>query len=220
MEYALVAIVIGIIVLCGLWGKKCGLVRMVLSMVTTAVSLIVAGVLTSPVCGFIKDKFGIYDKVKDSIAQALGEVEIKEAVHVEKLELPSVIKDKILEGIDKIDMPIRDYVIESIANVALTAVVFMLLFVIASIIMGIIISMADIVAKLPVLSQLNSAAGLIAGLVYGIIVVWIGAVVVTACSSTSWANDILLIIGENKLLSFIYDTNPIMVILSNVISGL
>ena len=77
--------------------------------------------------------------------------------------------------------------------------------------------MLDIVAHLPIIASANRGAGLVAGLIYGVVVVWICMIVLTAMSSTNLANDILLVIGRNKILSTIYDVNPLMDIVIKVI---
>ncbi len=217
MEYGILAAVVGIIVVCGIIGRNKGLVKIVLSMVATIVSVFISSILTTPVCEFLKDKFGLMDKIKEVVANTLKDVEINDVSYVEKMELPDVIKEKIIEGVQGIEIPVKDYVIESVASVALSAILFIIIFVISTIIISIVIGVLDIIAKLPLIKQANRAGGLVAGLAYGVVVVWISMVVLTALSSTTWAGDILLTIGNNELLSYIYDSNPIMDVLANVI---
>ncbi len=220
MEYIIVAAVIGIIAICGLIGKKKGLVKIVLSMVATVLAMLVSSILTTPICEFLKEKLGVVDKIKEVVAESLKDIKLDDVSYLEELQLPAIIKDKIIEGVQNIEIPIKDYVIESIATVAMSAIVFVVIFIIATVAISIAIGVLDIIAKLPLIKQANEAGGLAAGLVYGIVVVWVAMIVLTALSSTAWASDILLIIGDNKLLSFIYDSNPIMGILTNIISKL
>lgn len=220
MEYIIVAAVIGIIAICGLIGKKKGLVKIVLSMVATVLAMLVSGILTTPICEFLKEKLGVVDKIKEVVAESLKDIKLDDVSYLEDLQLPAIIKDKIIEGVQNIEIPIKDYVIESIATVAMSAIVFVVIFIIATIAISIAIGVLDIIAKLPLIKQANEAGGLVAGLIYGIVVVWVAMIVLTALSGTAWASDILLIIGDNKLLSFIYDSNPIMGILTNIISKL
>lgn len=217
MEYIILAVVIGIIVACGFIGRSKGLVKIVLSMVATIVAIFISGVLTTPISEFFKDKFGIIDKIKDVVANTLKDVKIDDVSYIEKMELPDIIKDKIVEGVQGIEIPVKDYVVESIASVALSAIVFIVIFIIATIAVSVAIGVLDILAKLPLIKQANQAAGFVAGAIYGVVVVWIAMVVLTALSSTAWASDILLTIGNNELLSFVYDSNPIMGVLANII---
>ena len=128
-----------------------------------------------------------------------------------------MIKDKIKENIDKEEISENEYVVEKIATLALSSVVFIVIFAIVIVILGVAISMLDIVAHLPIIASANRGAGLVAGLIYGVVVVWICMIVLTAMSSTNLANDILLVIGRNKILSTIYDVNPLMDIVIKVI---
>lgn len=217
MEYIILAVAIGIIIACGFIGRSKGLVKIVLSMIATIVAIFVSSILTTPICEFLKDKFGIIDKIKDVVADTLKDVRIDDVSYIEKLELPDIIKDKIAEGVQGIEIPVKDYVIESIASVALSAIVFIVIFIITTIAVSVAIGVLDILAKLPLIKQANQAAGFVAGAIYGVVVVWIAMVVLTALSSTAWASDILLTIGNNELLSFVYDSNPIMGVLANII---
>ena len=220
MEYIIVAAVIAIIVICGYIGREKGLVKIVLSMVATVLAMLISSILTTPICEILKDKLGVVDKIKEIVAESMRDIKIEDVSYLEDLQLPDIIKSKIIEGVQGLEIPVKDYVIESVATVALSAIVFIVIFIIATIAISIAISVLDVIAKLPLIKQANRGAGLVAGLIYGVVVVWVAMIVPTALSSTAWASDILLIIGDNKLLSFIYDSNPIMGILSNIISKL
>ena len=220
MEYIIVAAVIAIIVICGYIGREKGLVKIVLSMVATVLAMLISSILTTPICEILKDKLGVVDKIKEIVAESMRDIKIEDVSYLEDLQLPDIIKSKIIEGVQGLEIPVKDYVIESVATVALSAIVFIVIFIIATIAISIAISVLDVIAKLPLIKQANRGAGLVAGLIYGVVVVWVAMIVLTALSSTAWASDILLIIGDNKLLSFIYDSNPIMGILSNIISKL
>lgn len=220
MEYIIVAAVIGIIAICGFIGREKGLVKIVLSMVATVLAMFLSSILTTPITEFLKEKLGVVDKIKEIVSESMKDIKIDDVSYLEDIQLPDVIKSKIIEGVQGIEIPVKDYVIESVATVALSAIVFLIIFIIATIAISIAISVLDIIAKLPLIKQANRGAGLVAGLVYGVVVVWVAMIVLTALSSTAWASDILLIIGDNKLLSFIYDSNPIMGILANVINKL
>lgn len=219
MEYIIVGVVLGIILLSGLIGRHKGLVKMVLSMMATLIAILVASVLTRPVCNVIMDELGLIDEMKQVVEEAFGDVEIKDISYVNDLELPDAIKEKIIEGVEDIDISIKDYVIESIASVALSAIVFLIIFVISIIALSIIIGMTDLVVKLPLIAQANRAAGMVAGLIYGIVLVWIAMILLTAMSGTSWSSDILATIHNNPILSLIYDSNPIMGALAKIIES-
>ncbi len=217
MDYMILGIVIAIILGCGFIGRSKGLVKIVLSLVATIVSILFSSVLTTPICEFVKNEMNLMDKVTEIVEESLEDIDMEDVSYIEELQIPNVIKEKIIEGAKELDSPVKDYVVESIASIVLSAIVFIVLFAIASIALGVIISMANIIAKLPIISQANRGAGFVAGLVYGVVVVWVAMVILTAMSSTTWAGDILLTIGDNEILSAIYDSNPIMGVLSNII---
>lgn len=216
MDSMILFAVVMLIVVCGLIGRHIGFVKMILSMAATVVALIIAGVLTPPICQVVKNNMGILDDIKVKVEESIKEAGIEED-YIEELKIPRVIKDKINENIDKEEISENEYVVEKIATLALSSVVFIIIFAIVIVILGVAISMLDIVAHLPIIASANRGAGLVAGLIYGVVVVWICMIVLTAMSSTNLANDILLVIGRNKILSTIYDINPLMDIVIKVI---
>ena len=81
-------------------------------------------------------------------------------------------------------------------------------------ILGAICRMFNIIDKLPVTRQLNRAAGLISGFIYGVICVWAFMVVVGYFTDTSWGRTVYDMIHESRILSYMYDLVPIHKILS------
>ena len=78
------------------------------------------------------------------------------------------------------------------------------------IILSIIINVLDFVAKLPLISNINKSGGLVIGLVKGLIYVWIACLALTAFSDKAWAQEAFRQINNNKLLTIIYEYNPII----------
>ncbi len=216
MEYIILAVILGIIIVSALVGRHKGLVKMVLSMAATVIAILFAVVFTKPVCRGIIDELGLMEDMKKAVGEAFDDVEIEDISYIEELELPDAIKEKIVEGAEGIETSIKEYVVESIATITLSAIVCIVLFVIAIIALSIIISMTDLVVKLPLIAQANRAAGLAAGLIYGVVLVWIWMTVLAAMSGVATSNEILATIHNNKILSLIYDSNPIMNMLTEI----
>ncbi len=217
MEYLILIVVGFIIVICGFVGRSRGLVKMALSIIATILSILISGIMTKPICEVLKNKLGLMDEMEQVVAEAFKDIDIEDIEYVNDLELPNTLKEKLIEGAQNIEIPIKEYVIESIATVALSAIVFLTIFIILSITLSIIIGMTNLIVKLPLIADANRGAGLVAGIFYGIIIVWILMIVLTALSGTSWSDEILSCIGNNKVLSYIYDSNPIVDVLARII---
>lgn len=142
---------------------------------------------------------------------------------IENLKLPNSIRDMILdveidstyfddierwneypeEAIEWIETQICNLLTETILN----AIGFFVTFLIASIGVAILCFTLDIISKLPVLHQINTLSGAILGALEGLVLVWIGFIIITMLGSTAFGQEALGLITESELLSYLYNNN-------------
>ncbi len=101
---------------------------------------------------------------------------------------------------------------ESIRAIVLNALSFIAAYIVARIAVFIICTAMDIVAKLPILHQMNEMAGLLIGIVEGLLNVWIGFVVLNIFCDTSWGKILLEMINGSPLLTALYENNLLYII--------
>ena len=89
---------------------------------------------------------------------------------------------------------------------------YVLTFIIISIGLSVACTVLDIVAKLPVLHQINSTAGLLVGLADGLLKVWIVFIVLDLFADTEWGSLILALISQNEFLASLYQNNILLTI--------
>ena len=70
----------------------------------------------------------------------------------------------------------------------------------------------DIIAKLPILHQVNEIAGLLIGTIEGLINVWIGFIILNIFYDTSWGSIVLAMVHENSFLLALYENNMLYMI--------
>ena len=104
-----------------------------------------------------------------------------------------------------------------LADIVLTAIVYILIMVVVFIALRIIISATGIVRRLPVIKQADKIGGVVVGFIEGLVVVWIFFTIVTAISGTETASNILLQIHGNTFLEALYNYNPITRVLFSTI---
>lgn len=75
-------------------------------------------------------------------------------------------------------------------------------------VLGIIVKMLNVVDKIPVARMLNRIAGIPAGLIYGVISVWIIITVAYYFADTSWGGLLCNMVSESELLSWLGSINP------------
>lgn len=89
---------------------------------------------------------------------------------------------------------------------------YVLAFIIASIGLSVACGVLDIVAKLPVLNQINKTGGLLIGLVEGLLRVWIVFIVLDMFATTQWGNTLLVMIHSNEFVRILYENNWLYII--------
>lgn len=68
----------------------------------------------------------------------------------------------------------------------------------------------DLISRLPLINELNKAAGVLAGLFRGIVIVWILFIVITVFRETAWGSTAFALIKESQLLERLYEGNLIL----------
>lgn len=226
MNWILIA-VIAILGMLGFIGFKKGLIKMVFSLASTIIALLVAMLFSPVVAGVMKNNeaiVGFFDEKISAIVDftsedvsegAPEETEEKQQSWVESLPLPETFKESILENnttenymsmqVDKFE----EYVCRQITNVIINAIAFVVTLLLAIVALAILCKTLDLLAKLPLLKQINAIAGLGAGVVEGLLLVWILFVILTMFAGSEFGRNSLEMIAENPLLDFLYKNNMV-----------
>lgn len=220
MNWILIAAIV-IIALLGWLGMKKGLVKTVFSLVSTIAALLIAMLFSPVVSGMMKNNeaiVGFFDEkigalVDFSPEEAKEETESKQESLIESLPLPKTFKDSLLKNntaesyVSMQAQNFEDYVCRQITNVIINAIAFVITLVLAIIALALLCKTLDLLAKLPVLRQINTVAGLAAGIAEGLLLVWVLFAVLTMFAGSEFGKDALAMIGENPLLDFLYKNN-------------
>ncbi len=175
-----------------------------------------------------KDISGALDQVVDdtqgNMAQGNNsQLEKYVSDAMDMIDFPESIKKQITSAITQSDLDMvfeqgalsaKEAVVSILAyrltSVIFNAILYMIVFIVIFIVLRVVFIATGIFAKLPVINEINKTAGLVVGLVEGLLVVWILFTVITACAGNAWASQMLEDIGSNKLLEFIYNHNLIL----------
>lgn len=222
MNWILIA-VIGIIAVLAFVGLKKGLIKMVFSLVSTIVALLVAMLFSPVVAGMMKSNeaiVGFFDEKISAVVdftseEAQEETESKQESLIDSLPLPDTFKDSLLEN-NTLDnyatmqaQNFEEYVCRQITNMILNAIAFVITLLLAIVALAILCKTLDLLAKLPLLKQINAAAGLAAGAAEGLLLVWILFVILTMFAGTEFGSEAMSMIAENPLLDFLYKNNMV-----------
>lgn len=164
----------------------------------------------------------------------LGEIEPGETeqlpagqrILIEQLNLPEQMKEALVEnnnnevyrmlGVDKF----IDYVSAYIANMVLTVIGSILLFIIVYIALRLIMRWLDLIARIPIISGINQIAGAVLGGIQGFLVLWVFYLIVSVCSKTAWASAVMAQINGSSWLSFLYRANIFNWFLKEILNSL
>lgn len=213
MEYLILLGVVAVLALATFIGYKKGMVKLLLSMVAMIIAYILAAALTVPVSAVIKSTTPAYGAIEDSVEELVQDANVKE-YSLSKLNLPDTIKEKIMEGSGKITEAFNAYLVKVISNLILRALTFLILIIVIYIILRIVIHMLDFVAKLPLINKVNKVGGIVVGFAQGLLIVWVGCLLITAFGNKEWAQEMFKHINANSILTFIYEKNPLTFILT------
>lgn len=222
MNWVLIA-VIGIIAVLAYLGLKKGFIKMVFSLVSTIAALLIAMLFSPVVAGMMKNNeaiVGFFDEKISAVVdftseEAEEETERKQESLIDSLPLPETFKDSLLEN-NTLDNYVamqaenfEQYVCRQITNVIINAIAFVVTLLLAIIALALLCRALNLLAKLPLLKQINAAAGLAAGAAEGLLLVWILFVVLTMFAGTESGSEAMEMIAENPLLDFLYKNNMV-----------
>ncbi len=211
-------------------GYKRGFLKIALSLVVMIASILLVGLLVSPISGVIQKTTPIREVVQEKLTEMiesaagvsgdmLSDIEIpreQQIIMIEGMPFPDSIKSMLLEnnndeayaalGATNFIEYIGAYATKLIADIIAFVVAWIVVTVIARIIMGVL----GIVGKIPVIGGINRLAGAIVGIGFAFIIVWILFVVVTLLYNTPVGQACMEDIAASPILTKLYNGNVLM----------
>ncbi|TAH68847.1 MAG: CvpA family protein [Anaerolineaceae bacterium] len=217
----LLIIVLGIIILNALIGRKVGLIKIIFSLFSFIIALILTVWISPTVNGMLKNNEAFYEKtaqkVEDMIFEEQAETKDEDDM-IEGLPLPKSIKESLQENKAKQEDNIKAYITAHVTEIVINALAFVLTFVVVFVGLWIISIALNIISKLPILNQLNKMAGLLVGGLQGVIVVWILFILITVFSGSDLGMSASQQIEDSIILSFLYDKNFLLHIVLDAVN--
>lgn len=202
-------------------GGHVGFIKTVFSISALVVSLVLSVSLSPYVSKEMQNNKWIKDYMMERIEKVINleekntkvtdEVEI-----IEGLNLPKALKNALRENNNTevyktlAIRSFKEYISSYLTVVIINSISFFIVFVIINVVLFILASALDILSKLPVLNGLNKTAGILVGLLQGLIVVWILCIVLTMFSTEKIGQNLFSLINQSKFLSNIYNNNMLL----------
>lgn len=202
-------------------GMRVGFIKTVFSLVSLILALILTLWISPMVKNYMMGNEKFYNSIANKVEKLLpfGEEEIMEEEQpeaIEGLSVPKSIKEGLLKNntVENYkDMAItgfKQYVSRYLTGVIINSLSFIATFIAILLLLWVIFMALDLISKLPLLNQVNKTAGLLAGLVHGLILVWLFFVLLNVFGGTAFGQSVLELVGENEVLSIIYNNNILL----------
>lgn len=161
----------------------------------------------------------IYEKIGLQNMQGDTESDMGRSMAIDKLNLPTKIKDVLKKNddrkfYDKLGVyTFSDYIASYVTQMTVNAISFAGSFIFVWLVLGILFKGNRLLTKLPVLGGLNQLFGAIAGLAAGLIIYWVVCIFIIAFSTTKIGGSLSGMIECSPFLVFLSRLNPIAVFL-------
>ena len=206
-------------------GWQRGFIKSLASMFSLILSLMLVNVVNPYVTEFLKTQTPVYDYILEKCEDAFtikgadGTTKISEEQQeslIDSLSLPKTIKEALKENntpqyyTQLAAKNLSDYVQKYMAGLILTIVSYIVTLILILSFVALVVAMLDIISKLPVLRGINQLLGLGLGFFQGLIIVWIGFLIITIISHTAVGQELMQMILDSPILSKIYDANALL----------
>lgn len=217
-----------------LYGHYRGFLRMAVSLAALILSTVVVRVAMPYITTYVRENTGIQQMVEESVVKSIGLEELQQDIQlpaeqrqaIEQLQLPQQLKDMLLEnnnneiyrllGVDSFLKYIGAYLSNTIINMIGSLVIFGAVY----FAIRMMVRWVDLISRLPIISGMNQIAGAILGGIQGLLIVWIGCLMIRFFSETPWAQAALDQIQASPWLQFLYQNNLINLIFISILQSL
>ncbi len=222
-----------------LHGHYRGFLKIAVSMTALVLSLVIVRLATPYVTDFLKQNTAVQSVIQKGVlnltgaAGGISEVSPEETalpaaqrLVIEQLRIPEQMKEALIEnnnnevyrilGVDAF----FDYISAYIANMILTIIGSILLFIIVYVGLRLVVRWLDLIAKIPIIAGINQIAGALLGGVQGLLILWCGCLVISFSSGSAWTVPVLEQINQSIWLSFLYQNNIFNWLLNGILRNL
>lgn len=213
-----------------------GFIRIFFSLISFLLIIALTTIATPYVVTYIEEETAIDDKVTEKCLahfEKKGQEKMEEEAELSReeaeaqaeqagVELPSKWMDKIVEsGGKEVQEALKESGIyqsmaEKMSHFIVSGITFFILLVLIALFLNLIIRALDIVAKLPGLKGVNHLLGMLAGLVKGLIIIWLLMYLISIFATGSFGLLMMDYINQSRFLSLLYEYNPVLEILVTI----
>lgn len=203
-NYIIDLVLIAIIALFTFIGYKRGLIKVAFGLVSFILAIAVSVLIYKPVSNFVINYTPIDDSIEEVITERLNSSDTT------KEETENMVSNYYKNIKNASTTVIADGISKTIVNIGCILIVF----IITKIILFFFRFAGDLISKLPLIKQFNSAGGFIYGLLKGFIIVYGLLALIAILSPIININNIIEIINKSIITNIMYNNNIIFILFS------
>lgn len=216
MDYIALGVAVAVLVLAAWRGYRLGIIKMLLYVAVLLITMVLSGILVCPAAEMVKNNTSLYANIEEAVADMIEDHEVTNIEAAMNLPFPEYMLEEIQQAME-VDSTVADVAAEVIASQIFNAIVYICLNILIYVILRIIVSALGIVAQLPVIKEVNKLAGFAVGVLEGIVILWLLCLLLQACGSEEWAQDMFVQINNSDFLSWIYNHNLLVGFIKNIV---
>lgn len=207
-----------------------GFVKTLFGLTSTIVALVLTLLISPQVSGLIINNTSFDQMIGEKTVELLKienlmgdqDTELEEVIVSGAINLPGNIlrfleKNNTPEINDKLEANgLGDYISGSIATMAVNAFVFLIVFLIVSLLLNAVVIVLDILTRLPIVKSMNKLGGFSVGLVIGILIVWVTTMSLSFIISIQATETLSELIENSIFTKLFYYNNPIQYFIMNL----
>lgn len=233
-------LIIVILVLAGniVWGFSKGFLRVIYSMLAWIAILVFVTWATPYVANVLTEKTNIDNRIESNLDEKLHELVIgdtneqkeerepdaqnpgqgKKNYRDLQMKLPDAVTNKLFDTNKIADQILEgsgayDVVAGRATDLVMRVISFVLVLLIAVISFHLLSVVLKVVEKLPLIGEINRLLGLFAGLVKGILIIWLAFAIIAMAGTTDIGIALISYIYESPLLIWVYENNFVLTLL-------
>ncbi len=224
MNWVLMLVLL-VLACCAIYGYTKGFLRIVFSLVAWVIVLVFVSWATPHVSQWIQENTTIYEKIEaaceESVRAAQGKMEEGAGEQYRAagelgLDLPESVMAQIVSGAsgaaDTVLAETGVYagIAQSLAGFIVQGIAFVTVLILSWILVHVISTLLGIVSHIPILKGVNRFTGMLAGLMEGLLIVWIAFYIVALCSAGETGRVIVSYINQSAFLKELYENNILL----------
>jgi len=202
MNYLLDLLVLALIALFTYLGYRKGLIKVAFSFASFILAIAISVVLYKPVSNFIINYTPLDDYIEQEIAERL---DAPETSNEETENIVSNYYNNIKNASTNV---IADGISKTIINISCIIIVF----IISKLILLLFRFIGDLIAKLPLIKQVNQTGGFLYGLLKGFVIIYGILAIIAIISPIININNFINLINSSIITNIMYNNNIILIL--------